>query len=116
MRIQDLTEQTTLSDTDVLVINNGSTKKITVANLKSELGLPNTYLYGFIYCRNHFLSSFFSSGAASFSAPSSFFSAGAPSAGTASSTGSNSLIINSGILASCSFALIAPLSFNNSNP
>lgn len=45
MRIQDLTEQTTLSDTDVLVINNGSTKKITVANIKSELGLPSRVLY-----------------------------------------------------------------------
>jgi hypothetical protein len=45
MRIQDLTEQTTLTDTDVLVINNGSTKKITVANIKSELGLPSRVLY-----------------------------------------------------------------------
>lgn len=45
MRIQDLTEQTTLTDTEVLVINNGSTKKITVANLKSELGLPSRVLY-----------------------------------------------------------------------
>ena len=45
MRIQDLTEQTTLSNTDVLVINNGSTKKITVANIKSELGLPSRVLY-----------------------------------------------------------------------
>ena len=44
MRIQDLTEQTTLSDTDVLVINNGSTKKITVANLKSELGVNSNVL------------------------------------------------------------------------
>ena len=44
MRIQDLTEQTTLSDTDVLVINNGSTKKITVANLKSELGVNSSVL------------------------------------------------------------------------
>ena len=45
MRIQDLTEQNTLTDTDVLVINNGSTKKITVANIKSELGLPSRVLY-----------------------------------------------------------------------
>ena len=45
MRIKDLTEQTTLSNTDVLVINNGSTKKITVANIKSELGLPSRVLY-----------------------------------------------------------------------
>ena len=45
MRIQDLTEETTLTDTDVLVINNGSTKKITVANIKSELGLPSRVLY-----------------------------------------------------------------------
>lgn len=44
MRIQDLTEQTTLSDTDVLVINNGSTKKITVANLKSELGVNSSVI------------------------------------------------------------------------
>ena len=44
MRIQDLTEQTTLSDTDVLVINNGSTKKITVANIKSELGVNSSVL------------------------------------------------------------------------
>ena len=45
MRIQDLTEETTLSNTDVLVINNGSTKKISVANLKSELALPSRVLY-----------------------------------------------------------------------
>ena len=44
MRIKDLTEQTTLSDTDVLVINNGSTKKITVANIKSELGVNSSVL------------------------------------------------------------------------
>ena len=54
MRIQDLTELTTLADNDLVVVDDYqsagvyNTKKITVANLKSELGLPNTYLYGFI--------------------------------------------------------------------
>ena len=48
MRIQDLTSATTLSDNDLLVIDNTDnsiTKKITVANLKSELGLPNKAIY-----------------------------------------------------------------------
>jgi hypothetical protein len=54
MRIQDLTELTSLADTDLVVVDDYqssgvyNTKKITVANLKSELGLPSTYLYGFI--------------------------------------------------------------------
>ena len=42
MRISDLTAITTIADNHVLVINDGTptTKKITVANLKSQLGLP----------------------------------------------------------------------------
>ena len=50
MRIQDLTELTSLSDTDLVVIDDYqsagvyTTKKITVANLKSELGLEYTKL------------------------------------------------------------------------
>jgi len=54
MRIQDLTSLTSLNDNDLVVVDDYqsagvyTTKKITVANLKSELGLPSTYLYGFI--------------------------------------------------------------------
>jgi len=51
MRIQDLTELTSLADTDLVVVDDYqsagvyNTKKITVANLKSELGLPSRVLY-----------------------------------------------------------------------
>ena len=51
MRIQDLTELTTIADTDLVVVDDYqsagvyTTKKITVANLKSELGLPSRVLY-----------------------------------------------------------------------
>ena len=51
MRIQDLIELTSLADTDLVVVDDYqsagvySTKKITVANLKSELGLPSRVLY-----------------------------------------------------------------------
>jgi len=51
MRIQDLTELTTLADNDLVVVDDYqsagvyNTKKITVANLKSELGLPSRVLY-----------------------------------------------------------------------
>ena len=50
MRIQDLTELTSLADTDLVVVDDYqsagvyTTKKITVANLKSELGLPSRVL------------------------------------------------------------------------
>ena len=50
MRIQDLTELTSLADTDLVVIDDYqsagvyTTKKITVANLKSELGVNYTKL------------------------------------------------------------------------
>lgn len=49
-KISDLTAITTIADNHVLVINDGTptTKKITVASLKSQLGLPIAYLYGFI--------------------------------------------------------------------
>ena len=46
MRIQDLTDLTTLADTDLVVVDDYqsagvyTTKKMTVANLKSQLGLP----------------------------------------------------------------------------
>jgi len=51
MRIQDLTELTSLADNDLVVVDDYqsagvyNTKKITVANLKSELGLPSRVLY-----------------------------------------------------------------------
>jgi hypothetical protein len=51
MRIQDLTELTSLADTDLVVVDDYqsagvyNTKKITVANLKSELGLPVKSIY-----------------------------------------------------------------------
>ena len=51
MRIQDLTSTTTVSDNDLIVLDNTDnsiTKSITVTNLKSQLGLPISYLYGFI--------------------------------------------------------------------
>jgi len=50
MRIQDLTELTSLADTDLVVVDDYQsagvydTKKITVANLKSELGVGYTKL------------------------------------------------------------------------
>jgi hypothetical protein len=46
-KISNLTELTTATDDSVLVINDGTptTKKITVANLKSSLGLPSRVLY-----------------------------------------------------------------------
>ena len=50
MRIQDLTELTSLADTDLVVVDDYqsagvyNTKKITVANLKSELGVGYTKL------------------------------------------------------------------------
>jgi len=49
-RISDLTALTTATDTSVLVINDGTptTKKITVANFKASLGLPNRFLYATI--------------------------------------------------------------------
>jgi len=49
-KISNLTELTSATDTSEIVINDGTptTKKITVANLKASLGLPLTYLYGFI--------------------------------------------------------------------
>ena len=48
MRIQDLTSTTTVADNDLIVLDNTDnsiTKSITVANLKSELGLPNKAIY-----------------------------------------------------------------------
>ena len=54
MRIQDLTELTSIADTDLIVVDDYqsagvyTTKKMTVANLKGQLGLPLTHLYGFI--------------------------------------------------------------------
>ena len=48
MRIQDLTSATTVADNDLIVLDNTDnsiTKSITVANLKSELGLPNKAIY-----------------------------------------------------------------------
>ena len=51
MRIQDLTELTSLADNDLVVVDDYqssgvyNTKKITVANLKSELGLPVKSIY-----------------------------------------------------------------------
>ena len=51
MRIQDLTELTSLADTDLVVVDDYqssgvyTTKKITVANIKSELRLPSRVLY-----------------------------------------------------------------------
>ena len=46
-KISNLTELTTATNDSVLVINDGTptTKKITVANLKSSLGLPSRVLY-----------------------------------------------------------------------
>jgi hypothetical protein len=54
MRIQDLTELTSLADTDLVVVDDYqsagvyNTKKITVANLKSELGIGYTKLVGLL--------------------------------------------------------------------
>jgi hypothetical protein len=54
MRIQDLTELTSLADTDLIVVDDYqsagvyNTKKITVANLKSELGIGYTKLVGLL--------------------------------------------------------------------
>jgi hypothetical protein len=54
MRIQDLTELTSLADTDLIVVDDYqsagvyNTKKITVANLKSELGIVYTKLVGLL--------------------------------------------------------------------
>lgn len=48
MRIQDLTSATTVADNDLIVLDNTDnsiTKSITVANLKSELGLPKKAIY-----------------------------------------------------------------------
>lgn len=50
MRIQDLTDLTALADTDLIVVDDYqsagvyNTKKMTVANLKSELGLNGSVL------------------------------------------------------------------------
>ena len=50
MRIQDLTELTSIADTDLVVVDDYqsagvyTTKKITVANLKSELGVKGSVL------------------------------------------------------------------------
>ena len=46
-KISDLTAITTIADNHVLVINDGTptTKKITVASLKSQLGLPSRFIY-----------------------------------------------------------------------
>ena len=54
MRIQDLTELTSLADNDLVVVDDYqsagvyNTKKITVANLKSELGIGYTKLVGLL--------------------------------------------------------------------
>ena len=54
MRIQDLTELTSLADNDLVVVDDYqstgvyNTKKITVANLKSELGANYTKLVGLL--------------------------------------------------------------------
>lgn len=49
-KISNLTELTTATDTSVLVINDGTptTKKITVANLKTSLGVNYTKLVGLL--------------------------------------------------------------------
>lgn len=49
-KISNLTELTTATDTSEIVINDGTptTKKITVANLKTSLGLPIYTYKGFI--------------------------------------------------------------------